>query len=288
LIACACDALAGADSPGDLNVSAASNAIVEQPRAFGYVIGDVLAQRVLLELGGRPFDAGSLPRAERVSAWLERRAPRIDVTPDGRRWLVADYQIVNAPKALTVVRIPAWSLTGKDAHLQLTIAPWPISVAPLTSPSSAAQGGLDDLRPDRPAARIAERPLVHRIVVLAGALSAVAIAWVAWCIWRNARDAAAQPFARALREIRSAGEDTPEAWRALHRAFDRAAGRVTQHATLSALFERVPYIAPLQAKIEQFFDQSSRRFFAEAPPAGLMSVRTLCAELRRLEKANAR
>ena len=81
-----CVGIVRADAPSDLNVQPPENAIVEQPRAFGYVIGDVLTQRVLLQLHGRSFEPATLAPAQRINAWLKRRPPRIDSSPDGRRW----------------------------------------------------------------------------------------------------------------------------------------------------------------------------------------------------------
>ena len=76
----------------------------------------------------------------------------------------------------------------------------------------------------------------------------------------------------------------PEAWRALHHAFDRTAGRVVHTATLAALFERVPQLQSLRPEIEQFFAQSTALFFGGGLPADRMSARALCAQLRRIEK----
>ena len=53
--------------------SSAANAIVQQPRTFGYFLGDVVTQRVLLELDGKRFEPEALPRVERVGVWFERR-----------------------------------------------------------------------------------------------------------------------------------------------------------------------------------------------------------------------
>ena len=39
----------------------AATAVVEQPRPFGYVVGDVVTQRVLLEIGGQGFAPAALP-----------------------------------------------------------------------------------------------------------------------------------------------------------------------------------------------------------------------------------
>jgi len=277
-----------ADSQADLDVVPLPNATVDQPRPFGYVVGDLLTQRVLLQLNGHAFEPGSLPRGERISAWLERRPPSIESTPDGRRWLVVEYQVVNAPHALTLVRVPAWGLKARSGTEVLRIGEWPISVSPLTPRAAFAQGDLVELRADRPTPSIATEPMRRQIVIWSIALVCTLASWLGWWLWRNWRTSATQPFATALREIRRAGEGEPAAWQALHHAFDRTAGRVTQIATLPNLFRSAPYLTPLRANIEQFFQQSSERFFGAGLPPDALSVRALCAELRRLEKSHER
>jgi len=260
------------------------NAIVEQPRPFGYVIGDLATQRILLQIDGRPFELDALPAAARLGVWLERRAPYIESADDRRRWLVVEYQIVNAPRALTTVNLPAWELKPKSGTTTLRIGSWPISVSPLTPQAVFAKGGLSELRPDRPARSIATKPIRDQIVVWSSSCGVTLAAWLGWVSWRNWRDASTQPFARALREIRRLEDTAPEAWYALHRAFDRTAGRVMQTATLATLFQRAPQLVPKRAKIELFFSQSAERFFGAGLPPEPLSVRRLCAELRRIEK----
>ena len=256
----------------------AATAVVEQPRPFGYVVGDVVTQRVLLEIGGHGFAPAALPKAERVNVWLERRPARIESRPDGHRWLVLDYQVINAPQSLTTVNLPAFELQGAPDGGALGIAAWPISVNALTSGDSV------ELRPDRPAPAIATAPIRRQIAVWSSAFLVVVAAWLGWLAWRNWRAAAAQPFARALHEMRHLDGTAPEAWQALHRAFDQTAGRVVQTATLPALFERVPQLQSLRPEIEQFFAQSRKLFFGGGLPADRMSARALCAQLRRIEK----
>jgi len=281
-------ASARADSPADLDVAAPSNATVEQPRSFGYVVGDVLTQRVLLQLNGRSFAPAALPRAERISAWLERRSPSIDSTADGRRWLTVAYQVINAPQSLTMIRIPAWSVNAASGTDPLTIAEWPISVSPLTPRAPFAKGALDELRPDRSAPSIATEAMRRQIAAWAAAFVVTLVAWSGWLLWRNWRAAATLPFARALREMRAFDERSPEAWQALHRAFDRTAGRVMQTATLNDLFRRAPHLTPMRPQIERFFAQSSERFFGAGLPSEPQSVRELCANLRRIERKHER
>lgn len=256
----------------------AATAVVEQPRPFGYVVGDVMTQRILLEVGGQELAPAALPKAERVNLWLERRAARIESRPDGHRWLALDYQVINAPQTLTTVNLPAFELQGAPDRATLKIAAWPISVNALTS------AGSIELQPDRPAPAIATAPIRRQTAIWSSAFLLVLAAWLGWLAWRNWRAAAARPFARALHEMRHLEGTAPEAWRALHRAFDQTAGRAVQTATLPALFERVPQLQSLQPEIERFFAQSRELFFGGGLPADRMSARALCAQLRRIEK----
>ena len=255
-----------------------ATAVVEQPRPFGYVVGDVMTQRVLLEIGGHELAPAELPKAERVNVWLERRPARIESLPDGHRWLALDYQVINAPQSLTTVNLPAFELQGAPDGATLRIAAWAISVNALTS------GGSIELRPDRPAPAIATAPIRRQIAIWSSAFLLVLAAWLGWLAWRNWRAVAARPFAHALHEMRHLDGTAPEAWRALHRAFDQTAGRVVQAATLPALFERVPQLQSLRPEIEQFFAQSKELFFGGGVPADRISARALCAQLRRIEK----
>jgi mxaA protein len=252
-------------------------ATVDQPRPFGYVVGDLVTQRVLLT-----SEPAELPPAQRVSIWFERRASKIEVAADGRRWLVVEYQLINAPQELTTVRLPAWVIEDKAHGVQLAIPAAPISVSPLISDDSVAE-----IQPDREVSIIDTAPARVSLIAWAVALSVTLVAWLAWWQLRNWRDSHNRPFARALHELRRIDEMSPEAWQALHRAFDQTAGRVLQTETLPALFDRAPYLQPQRADIECFFAQSNERFFGAGSPSNLLSVRALCHALRRIERRHA-
>ena len=278
-------------------------AVVEQPRPFGHVIGDVLTQRVLLVADGRPFEPANLPGPTRLGVWFERRGARIEQAADGRRWLAVDYQVVNAPRELATIRLPAWELAGANGTPPLQVPSWSLALAPLAPPATAASGVAAALRPDRPAPVIATAPLQRRLAATAFALAAVLAAWGAWLGWRAWHATRTQPFARALHALRGQAEDAPAAWRTLHEAFDRTAGEVARPATLPRLFERAPHLRPLRPRIERFFAQSQARFFGEAPAGAAApapgaasttasgdaeSPLVLCRALRRLERGAER
>jgi len=282
-------------------------AVVDQPRATGYFVGDKVTQRVLLDSAGRAVSPVSLPSPGRVSAWLERRTASIQTDTSSRHWLVIEYQILNAPPKLVTVKVPAWSVpikgsgqpagdkpaTVPGSPAALAIPAASINIAPLSLPGSPTQVGTADLRPDRLPPVMATAPIRRSIEASAGACFLTLLAWLGWVIWRNRRARATQPFARALREMRTLDDREPRTWQALHRAFDRTAGRVIQHATLPALFERAPHLIPARTRIEQFFAQSSLLFFtapATSSRSGAVGVspRALCADLRQIEKRHER
>jgi mxaA protein len=264
--------------------------VVEQPRAFGYFLGDRLQQRVLLEQQDGTFQPSALPKPQRLGVWLERLASRTETDASGRTWLVVDYQVINAGSTLSTVQIPAWSIkgskvknTGGDAVL--TIASWPIHVAALTPPGAPT---LQTLRPDRPAPLIATGPIVQQLQLWLSALGLTLIAWLAWVLWRNQRAAAQQPFARAWRQLRGMKEAEAAAWQSLHRAFDRSAGRVVQSASLDKLFQAAPHFKGLRPEIEGFFRRSEAFFFSANGVSEPIDLRGLCSKLRRLEKRQER
>ncbi|MBX5461478.1 MAG: hypothetical protein IRZ28_10365 [Steroidobacteraceae bacterium] len=279
---------------------------VEQPRTFGYVIGDVLVQRVRLEANGRAVEPLELPSTGRVNAWFERRAVRADKRDDGSRWLTVEYQLINAPPELRAVRLPAWQLKTKTPGITLSVNEWLIQAGPITVPptpgadtaavllgsSAPGAGSLQPeaaaigtgLRPDHTPALIAESPIVRMITISGCALLLTIAAWVGWVLRRNYKAAISQPFASAWREIKTLDNDAPAAWQALHRAFDRTAGRVVQLDTLAELFRRAPHLASQREAIEQFFSQSSERFFGSGAQSRSISLHALCEALRRLER----
>ena len=269
--------------PAPAVVEQSTAAVVEQPRPFGYVVGDLIEQRVLLQSQHHRFEPASLPRPGRIGVWLERRTPSIVSDSQGQRWLVLDYQLVTAPQGLTTINLPALDLASTNGQ-SLKIPQWPVSVGPMTARTVIAQGGLQELRADRPAPAIPTEPIVRQIELWSIALVVTLAAWLAWLLWRNWRAAMNRPFARAAREMRAVGDDAPEAWQALHRAFDRAAGRVVQSATLPELFRTASYLEPLRPRIESFFAQSADYFFGNAAAARSISVHGLCDDLTQIEK----
>jgi mxaA protein len=262
-----------------------------EPRAFGYVLGDVLSQRVLLDRAVGDVASNALPSAGRIGVWLERRPSNIETGADGRRWLVLSYQVTNSPQSLTTTELPALTLT-LPGGTPLRVDAWPISIGPLTPEAIPDSGDLRPMRPDRLPPRAPIARIERRLGASLGALAIVLLAWGAWWQWRNRREAARLPFARAWRDLArsngSANVEDPERWRRLHRALDETAGRVVQHDKLGPLFARAPWLEPLRGSLEQFYQQSAARFFGTGVPAISYPLQQLARDLYLAERRHQR
>ncbi len=216
-------------------------ATVDEPRAFGHVIGDVLTQRVLLQSDGRDLGDVAMPSAGRVGIWFERRNPRIETDEDDRRWMAFDYQVTTGPQMLTTINLPALSLAAPSGVV-LQVPEWPISVAPLTPKTAFGAGALQPLLSDRQAPPIATAPLKAQLGWSLGVLALSLIAWFGWWQWRKparsgapavrpgmAPDAGAR---RTRRGSRRARLDLP-ASRAQRDRGSRDAGRVVVDAAVA-------------------------------------------------------
>jgi len=270
---------------------------VQEPRAFGYLLGDVLTQRILLK--GDGYDLGTVtpPSLGRTDSWLERRRVRSETDADGRRWMAIDYQVVNVPTTLMQVALPALSLTSSSGAT-LQVGEWPLSIGPATPANPFNVGDLQALRPDRQAPAVPTAPLRRQAGFALGLLMLTLLSWGGWWFWRNARESARLPFARAWRELRHMqrkprasgppADASAEAWLCLHRAVNETAGHVVHVGALSGLFVRAPYLQPLRAQLEQFYRQSAERFFTPAPTGDAYPLRTLCEALYRAERRHQR
>jgi mxaA protein len=74
----------------------------------------------------------------------------------------------------------------------------------------------------------------------------------------------------------------------LHQALNETAGQVLHSSSLSGLFTRAPYLQPLRAQLEQFYQVSAERFFKPAPAAAEFPLQALCRALYRAERRHQR
>jgi mxaA protein len=269
---------------------------VREPRAYGHTLGDVLERRVLLELAEPWRLAGeALPKPGRLGAWLELLPPEVKSRAgSGRRRyeITLSYQVVNAPREIVTLELPALTLplTGPRPAFE-TVPDFPFTLAPLTPEHILARAPLDETQPDAAPPRIETRNMEARLLACAAAAGTILL-FLGWRLWGIPFLAAGRgPFALAWREVRTLARGrgnagAREAIRRLHRAFDQTAGRALFAAEVPAFLREHPRYAPLAPDIERFFELSRREFFAggAADPELLSWLAGFCRACRSLER----
>lgn len=263
-VAAAATAVTAADGP-------VLEARVDEPRAFGYQVGDLVQRHVSVQVpAGLALDADSLPRPGTRGGALELRAVERRSTAGGaREELRLEYQVFFAPVTVRSFEMPAFSLrfVGSPREQELRVDAWPVTVAPLVPLEVSPREGLGELRPDDTPAQLDTTPVRSRLVAWASGIGALLLYFAALRFglpWWGRRQ---QPFARAWRALRRLpAEPADAAWRGacqqVHAALDTTAGAVLFERDLPGLLARRPAFAELDGDVRRFLQLSRREFFA--------------------------
>lgn len=271
-------------------------ASIDEPRAYGHVIGDLLTRDVLLVLpAGRMLDSDALPRPGRIDNWLELHS--LSLAPQGGSVrLRLRYQVINIGAEVVTTELPAMNLPlrGGAPGEVAALPEWPLHLSPLTPSVAVARGALDALQPDIAPVRERIGPLLARLAGMGLLALLLASPWLLarWpqlAFWR--RDA---PFRAAWRDLRAPGalgtkdddETLRRAFARLHAAFDASAGSAVFAQQLDALYAARPPLRRAAGEIDAFFAASRQAFFA--PPGADGTARLSLAQLRALALVLAR
>jgi hypothetical protein len=264
-------------------------------RDIGYMIGDVVTQTVEVETpAGYRLDAGSLPKKLGAGAHVELRAVRHETADVGdvtRHVIRLDWQIFRAMRDIRPVELRALALQFRndDRVLTASITPARVLISPLLP--TLLDDGYSQPRAD--ASPVPRRlwPLQLGLgLSVAGLL--LALTYFAWRNGRLSLRGPALPFRRAWHEIRTMrrrqGHDPAaarQALRTLSRAFDAYTQTALSAESLGGLFERHAEMQPYRARIEAFYGDIERSFFAGGTSQlGLAEIEKLARQLSRLER----
>lgn len=253
---------------------------VEEPRAYGYQVGDTVTRQLVIDVPRRlRLDDSSLPALGRHGPALELRSlgQAAEASATGTRLTLSlEYQIFASPLAVRAYDLPVLNLRfdGTPRAETLRVDVWPVVVAPLVPEVASSRRGLGELQPDTaPVLRdtTPERQLLAACAAVALAVSGyLALVYVGrpWLAGRQ------RPFTRAYRRLRAdrAAPASVQTWqdacRALHTAFNDTAGQVVFADAVDGFLRRAPRFAPLGEDIRAFFARSQAGFFEGGAPQG--------------------
>jgi len=277
----------------DAAASAGATLTVDEPRAFGYQVGDVFERRLVVDAPRtQDIDEASLPAPGRRGHAIELRERRWHREASGARTrheIVLRYQIFHAPPEVTTLEVSPFMLRlrGEPRDEALRVEALPVTVAPLVPLAVSPREGLGEWRPDAPPVPIDDTGHRRRLAVYA--LAALLPLWYLGYVYLGVPWAAARqrPFARAWRAQRR-GTDALEALRAVHDAINATAGRVVLEADVARFVAEHPRYAAVGGDLARFYALSREALFGGA--AGRIDrefVADLCRRCRDLERGTA-
>jgi mxaA protein len=254
---------------------------VVNPRDFGYFVGDVLTRRVDVTVSD-PYrlDLGSLPPPGALNYWLDLHS--VDVAEEalggGRRYRVSlAYQTFYVPREARERTLPevAIRFSGPDGNfVDAKVPAWTFVMSPLRQIQQEApvDGAAGYLHPDvKP--QFIDTARERDVAFWSGAAALISLTLLAYYYaWWPFHARSARPFTEASRRIRAGlrrGKGTSEAYRgallALHRAFDRTAGRRLLADDVPQFVATHREFRPLADEIAAFFAASRRVFYGSDP-----------------------
>lgn len=275
--------------PGAIALAAEPSIQRFTPKPFGYQMGDVIRHRIVVHTDGNfSLVREALPRTGSLDYWLELRSVSIDESAEDQRYVILlDYQIFYAPLDVRALELPELEikLAGETETKRLRLPAWEFTISPILETVGARfnESGVYMREDAAPLLRVAASHRQRLIIWLLSGLVLVAIA-IGRSVWMHGTR---KPFRRARGELRRLVRhgDTDALYtgfRCVHRAFNEVAGESVFADTLEHLFQKQPALERLRQRIESFYQQSRKIFFAEPGLSGNVPANMGFAELKNL------
>lgn len=263
------------------------------PRAYGYVIGDILDQRVALTKDGVTVDLLQTPIEQRVGPWVQRLTAEITLDEQGESWLDMRYQIVNSPFEPQELALPSLALPTTSGDTFNVVAQ-SFSLMPLTLERTAESNNLPFMHPDYVPAFASDIAARQRLRFAIFALCVTALVWLGWWLWQRQQDKTTLPFSIAMHLLSGLRKnkqisvnDNKEAWSAVHEALNTLAGQTLSSRTAVAQLKHHDWLKPHSADIESFYKISDQRFFKPDSPPAPFELYEFCKKICKVEKRNS-
>ncbi|MGA9727251.1 MAG: nonribosomal peptide synthetase MxaA [Methylocella sp.] len=247
---------------------------IKKPRLFGYFIGDIIADDVLITLdSGFALKASSLPAPGTLNYWLNLKSITAteEKAQDGktRYRLKLTYQTFYDPLEPHWLKIPSFQLIFDNAHqtASVDVPEWSFLSSPIREVSPKESRGNTFIQPDVPPF---EKNLGETWRWIYGATVAVLISYFMFAYgraWVPFRLHPERPFTSTARRLRSltrktAGEDTyRQALILLHLAFNKTGHRAVLADDFPDFLSLYPRFRSEEEDISKFLAASRRTFF---------------------------
>lgn len=264
---------------------------VETPRPFGYVNGDEIPQRIVIETRpGISLQAGSLPAKGQINRWLNLN--RITVKQSGQRYQIdLLYQVFYAPLEVKSLTLPGFTvqLSQGEKSIGKNVPAWTFTLSPLRELVVRQSEQGEYMRPDSPPPLLTDTQALYGLAasLSVAVLIAAYLGYLYGCYPNMLRRTL---FKRALRKLAGLSEaDMEQALTVVHHALNSLNGQPLFSNRLSEFYRRNPEYLQISPQLAWFFSYSNRYFFSDgmiAAAQDFQQLKGLCEQCRKIERGS--
>jgi mxaA protein len=263
------------------------------PRPFGYINGDEIRHKIILETrNGVQLQRGGLPKRGAVNRWLNVNKVAVNeakISGGFRYEIDLVYQAFYAPLEVKMLTIPSFDLPlaqgGNNASQ--TVPAWHFTLSPLRELSIRKDESGQYMRPDAVPQLLDNTSAIYglwaAIAVMLGSAGGLAYVYGYLPGFPKRR-----VFKRAAKKLASLSDaQTTEALTVFHQALNAVNGAPLFQHQLADFYQRHPLYQSADAQLRWFFQTSNQCFFSDNPPipdGTLATLRKLCAACLVLER----
>ncbi|PPK75964.1 mxaA protein [Methylobacter tundripaludum] len=264
---------------------------VETPRPFGYVNGDEIPQRIVIETrSGIRLQPGSLPAKGQINRWLNLN--QVTVKQTGRRYQIdLLYQVFYAPLEVKSLTLPGFTvqLSQGEKSISQDVPAWTFTLSPLRELVVRQTEQGEYMRPDVPPPLLANTQALYGLSasLTVAALIAAYLAYLYGCFPNRLRRTV---FKRALRKLAGLSKaDMEQALTLVHHALNSLNGQPLFSNQLGEFYRRNPEYMQISPQLAWFFNFSNRYFFSDgmiAVAQDFQQLKDLCEQCRKIERGS--
>jgi len=264
---------------------------VETPRPFGYVNGDEIPQRIVIETrSGISLQTSSLPAKGQINRWLNLN--QVTVKQSGQRYQIdLLYQVFYAPLEVKSLTLPGFTvqLSQGEKSISQNVPAWTFTLSPLRELVARQSEQGEYLRPDSPPPLLANTQALYGLSasLTVAALTAAYLGYLYGCFPNRLRRTV---FKRALRKLAGLSKtDMEQALTIVHQALNSLNGQPLFLNRLGEFYRRNPQYLQINSQLAWFFNYSNRYFFSDgmiAVAQDLQQLKELCEQCRKIERGS--
>ncbi len=264
---------------------------VETPRPFGYLNGDEIPQRIIIETrSGITLQTGSLPAKGQINRWLNLN--QVTVKQSGQRYQIdLLYQVFYAPLEVKALTLPGFTvqLSQGEKTVGKSIPAWTFTLSPLRELVVRQTEQGEYMRPDSPPSLLANDRALYGLAasLSVAALIAAYLGYLYACFPGLSRRTV---FKLALRKLAGLSKtDMEQALTIVHQALNNLNGQPLFADRLSDFYRCNPQYRPISAQLAWFFNYSNRYFFSGGMVAvtqDFQQLKDLCECCRKIERGS--